>query len=234
MFIYPEIEKNPLLHLCITEPLRLGSAEIIARNGHGILAYDSTARLHLLSADCRAAAEDLLAGVENPYFILCCQGKFAPLLDRFGFDHRMHCRQYAWLRNERPGADSRLSIAPPDDRAFARILENYTMSTPEELAMQRARGQVFFARDDSGTDVGFVGLHPEGCFGMLQVLEGQRGKGYGTALEAFIIRWCLDHGRVPYCQVSLENKVSISLQKKLGLAETEETLIMAWNDVFQA
>lgn len=234
MYIYPEIEKKALLHLCITEPIRLGSAEIIAQDEHGILAYDHPAHLHLLAADSICCAEELLSHVEKPYFILCCNADFAPLLERFGFAHSMPCRQYAYLSPEMPVPDPRLHIAPPDDAAFVRILEVYHMSTPEELNMQRDRGQIFFARDALGQDAGFVGLHPEGCYGMLEVFPEHRGKGYGAALEKHIIRWCMENGRIPYCQVSLENEISISLQKKLGLSQTEETLIMAWNDTFPA
>lgn len=230
MFIYPAIEKNPLLHLCITEPLRLGSAEILFQNEQGILAYDVPSRLHLLSASNAQAAQRLLAHVENPYFILCCNGKFAPLLDRFGLQNSMLCRQWAYLKEEAPEADPRLRIAPPDDRDFSRILETYRMSTLEELTMQRNRGQIFFAREENGREVGFVGLHPEGCFGMLEVFPRQRGKGYGAALQGHIIRWCMENGRIPYCQVSLENEISNALQKKMGLTPTSETLIMAWND----
>lgn len=234
MHIYPAIHQNPLLHLCITEPLRLGSGEIIAESEGGVLVYDRIARLHLLSAESEAAARALLSRVEKADFILCCNGEFAHLLNRFGLENRMFCRQYAYLRRETPAADPRLFISPPDDAAFARILEAYRMSTPEELALQRERGQIFFARNAAGQDVGFVGLHPEGCFGMLQVFESQRRMGYGAALENHIIRWCMENGRVPYCQVSLENEASMSLQKKLGLCQTTETLVMAWNSQFQA
>lgn len=230
MYIYPAIEKNPLLHLCITEPVRLGSAEILFQDEHGILAYDIPAHLHILAADSAAAAEKLLARVENPYFILCCSGEFAPLLERFGMQNSMICRQWAYLKPEIPAADTRLHIAPPDDRDFARILETYRMSTLEELTMQRNRGQIFFAREEGGQEAGFVGLHPEGCFGMLEVFPRQRGKGFGAALEGHIIRWCMENQRIPYCQVSLENEISNALQNKMGLCPTAETLVMAWND----
>ena len=232
MAVYPAIARDPLLHLCITEPLRLGSAEIIAQDEHGILAYDHPAHLHLLSADSEGAAQRLLSRVENPYFILCCGGEFAPLLNRFGLPNHMLCRQYAYLDAQKPERDPRLRIDMPDDAAFGRILDVYHMSTPEELSLQRSRGQIFFAWDAAGGDVGFVGLHPEGCFGMLEVFPEQRGKGYGAALEGHIIRWCMENDRVPYCQVSLENDVSIALQRKLGLRQTAQTLVMAWNDKF--
>lgn len=227
---YSRIETQPLLHLCITEPLRLGSARIIEENPRGILAYDAMARLHLLSAEDAAAANALLEHVENPYFILCCQGEFAPLLDRFGFAHSMHCSQWAYLKTEIPEADPGLIISPPDDAAFARILTSYRMSTPEELALQRSRGQILFARTPNGQDAGFVGLHPEGCFGLLEVFPEQRRKGYGAALEKHIIRFCMERGNVPYCQVNVENLPSLNLQRKLGMEMTEEIMYMAWKN----
>ena len=103
------------------------------------------------------------------------------------------------------------------------------MDTPEELRRRRDVGELFFARDAQGQDVGFVGLHPEGCFGLLEVFPEQRGQGYGAALEAHILRFCLENGRVPYCQVEVDNIVSLNLQKKLGLDVSPETSLFAWN-----
>lgn len=230
MQIYSEIQKNPLLHLCITEPLRLGHAEIICENSHGMLLYDHAAHLHILAADDLQTAEGFIQKIRNPYFILSTNASFAPLLESFHFRNTMVCRQYGWLKTEMPEADPRLHIAPPDEAAFQCILENYRMSTPEELTRQKNAGEIFFARDEQGRDVGFVGLHPEGCFGMLQVFPGHRGKGYGAALEKHIIRFLMKSGRVPYCQVDIHNAVSRRLQQKLGLSETHEKLLMAWND----
>lgn len=127
-----------------------------------------------------------------------------------------------------PECDPLLTIAPPDDRAFERILDCYHMDTPEELRIRRRKGEIFFAVDADGRDAGFVGLHPEGCFGLLEVFEDQRSKGYGAALEKFIVRWCLERGRIPYCQVEEGNLPSLKLQRKLGLSISEETMLMAW------
>jgi len=230
MHIYPEIARNPLLHVGITEPLRTGRAEIIAENPRGILTYCPAGKFHSLAAESISAAETLLAEADAPAFIMISNADFAPVLERFRFDHKMRCRQAAWLRSDVPGTDPRLEICAPDDRAFGRILETYRMDTPEELRRRREAGEIFFARDHSGEDVGFVGLHPEGCFGLLEVFPPQRGKGYGAALEKHIIRFCLEQGRIPYCQVDENNAVSLNLQRSLGLEITKETLLMCWQD----
>lgn len=230
MHIYPEIEKNPLLHLGITEPVRLGIADIMEENVHGVLAYCPAARFHLLNADSIEAAEALLEKVDDPYFIMLLNADFAPLLQRFHLDNGMRCRQAAWMKGTPPEADARLRIAVPDDRQFGRILSVYHMDTPEELRLRREKGEIFFAVDGSGADVGFVGLHPEGCFGLLEVFPEQRGKGYGAALERHIIRFCMERGNIPYCQVNVENEISLNLQGKLGLEITEEVMYMAWKN----
>lgn len=230
MHIYPEIQKNPLLHLCITEPLRLGGARILKETPHGILAYDRRGDLYLLAADNYAEAEVLLSNVdmESVRFILLSSDAFEPLIARCRL-HYMRCHQAALLRAAPPAPDPRLTIAAPDEAAFARILELYRMDTPEELRRQADAGELFFARDARGADVGFVGLHPEGCFGMLEVLPEQRGRGYGAALEGHILRFCIETGRIPYCQVDVNNSISLNLQRKLGLEISPETMLMAWN-----
>lgn len=230
MHIYPEIEKNPLLHLGITEPVRLGWTHIIEENPDGVLAYCPTGRFHILGANSAATAERLLEKVENPYFIMLLNADFAPLLERFRLDNGMYCHQAAWLKDAPPQPDDRLRIAAPDDRQFERIKSTYRMDTPEEMQRHRDKGEIFFATDVDGEDVGFVGMHPEGCFGLLEVFPEQRGKGYGAALEKFIVRFCMERGNIPYCQVNVENTTSLNLQRKLGLEITKEILYMGWQN----
>ena len=231
MFIYEGIERDPLLHVCITEPLRLGHADILRETPRGILVYDRPGKLLLLSAADMESAAELLDGMEaqrSVDFIMLCDAAFSPLIERFDLEHSMICRQAAYFRAEPPAPDPRLTIEAPDERAFARILQSYHMDSPAELRRRADAGELFFARTSDGADMGFVGLHPEGCFGLLEVFPEQRGKGYGAALEAHILRFCLETGRVPYCQVEEENLVSFNLQKKLGLEISDKPMRMAW------
>jgi len=220
----------PLQHVCITEPLRLGRAQLLRRSDAGTLIYEPHARLHLLAARDLSAAQALFADVRHTDFVMLCSDSLAPLLDGFNLSHRMRCLQAVYTRPEPPALDSRLHITPPDDRQLEIMIANYHMESPEELRRRAGRGEIFFATDHQGRDVGFVGLHPEGCFGLLQVLPEMRGRGYGAALEAFIIRFCLDHNRLPYCQVDVNNQASLNLQKKLGLDLAPLPMLMAWND----
>ena len=232
MFNYPQIARDPLRHICLTEPLRLGHARVLRDTPWGALVYDRPGKLLLLTADDAEAARALLDGVDKARpvnFVMLCDAALAPAIERYRLPHAMRCRQAAYLRPNPPEADPRLIIEVPDERAFARILEVYHMDSPEELARRRAAGELFFARTRDGADVGFAGLHPEGCFGLLEVFPQQRGRGYGAALEAHVIRHCLTAGRVPYCQVEEDNAISLNLQRKLGLEISDTIMLMAWN-----
>lgn len=68
----------------------------------------------------------------------------------------------------------------------------------------------------SGEFVGFIGRHPEGSMGLLQVFPEYRRQGYGEELESFMINRFLEEGRVPYAHIIVDNEKSMNLQKKLG------------------
>ena len=225
---YFEERNNPLLHCCATEPLRLGRARMLRETDGGALVREDAAGMYILAADSPDDAEALLDGVEDISFIMLCNADFAPLIARFGLRDRMVFHQAAYLRPELPPMDPRLRIEVAHGRTLKRILEVYQLNGPESMQRQAERGELFFATDDRGAEVGFVGLHPEGCFGMLEVFPEQRGRGYGAALENHILRFCMENHRLPYCQVEEENAVSMNLQRRLGLEISPETLLMAW------
>ena len=74
-----------------------------------------------------------------------------------------------------------------------------------------------FGIDAEGELAAFAGVHAEGSMGMLEVLPAYRRRGMGEALEAWLIGWMLERGRVPFCQIFDGNEASLRLQKKLGL-----------------
>lgn len=225
---YFERRNNPVLYCCATEPLRLGRARMLRETNGGALVREDAAGMYILAADSLADAEALLDGLDGIDFIMLCNADFAPLIERFGLRDRMVFHQAAYRGAELPPEDPRLRIEVAHGRSLARILELYRLNGPESIRKQAERGELFFATDADGAEVGFVGLHPEGCFGMLEVFPEQRGRGYGAALENHILRFCMEQGRLPYCQVEEENAVSMKLQRKLGLEVSPETLLMAW------
>ena len=164
---YFEERNNPVLHCCATEPLRLGRARMLRETDGGALVREDAAGMYILAADSPADAEALLDGLDSIDFIMLCNADFAPLIERFGLRDRMQFHQAAYLKPELPPEDPRLRIKVAHGRSLNRILEVYHLNDPESIQRQAERGELFFATDADGAEVGFVGLHPEGCFGML-------------------------------------------------------------------
>lgn len=103
--------------------------------------------------------------------------------------------------------------------------------TPDLLLAALSRGDFFGAFED-GELVGFIGEHPEGAIGLLEVFEGHRGKGWGRALEATKINQALDRGQTPWVEVFAENEASLALQRKLNMTITavDEQLFLCKNE----
>ena len=98
------------------------------------------------------------------------------------------------------------------------IVANY--SHPEylltgELEDLLARGRVIGAFEE-GRLVGFVGEHPHGAMGMLEVVPEARRRGWGRTLVAAKVRQLLDEGRLPWAEVWPDNEASLALERAMG------------------
>ena len=106
------------------------------------------------------------------------------------------------------------------DESYAdAVLEHYSHPqyvNPDLLLAALGRGD-FLGAFESDELVGFIGEHPEGAIGLLEVFEGHQGKGWGRALEASKINQSLDRGQTPWLEVFAGNEASLALQRKLGL-----------------
>lgn len=106
------------------------------------------------------------------------------------------------------------------DESYAdTVLEHYSHPqyvNPDLLLAALGRGD-FLGAFESDELVGFIGEHPEGAIGLLEVFEGYQGKGWGRALEASKINQSLDRGQTPWLEVFAGNEASLALQRKLGL-----------------
>lgn len=98
----------------------------------------------------------------------------------------------------------------------------------EEIrALMREKG-VFGAIVD-GKLAGFIGRHDDGNMGLLKVFDAFRRRGIGEALEKFMITYIMTFGRVPVCDVYIDNIPSVKLQRKLGLTAAKRYTF--WTDI---
>ena len=68
-----------------------------------------------------------------------------------------------------------------------------------------------------GKLAGYIGRHPEGSVGILQVFPEYRRRKLAKALETYMINLSLEIGHTPYAQVKEGNEASVRLQESLGL-----------------
>ncbi|MCH3957965.1 MAG: GNAT family N-acetyltransferase [Olsenella sp.] len=153
--------------------------------------------------------------------LVCALGA-APVYDvrrDLGLTEDAPCNMVIYEKKTRLEVDPSLDIRTLTP-AYAELVASH-YSHPEYLAPGEledilARGLVL-GGFEAGRLCAFIGEHPEGAIGMLEVFPEQRRRGWATALESAKINEQLDRGLVPWGEVWPDNQASIALQEKLGL-----------------
>lgn len=154
---------------------------------------------------------------EADQFVVKSKEAFSALEREYGFTGSCPCTQWVYLKKEPPvPMDCDIRPLPME---YAQQAASHYHLIEKSLPYIRSRieaGQVFGLFEE-GKLAGFIGTHSEGAIGMLEVFPEYRRKGYGYALEAYIISWILQRGWTPYCHVVEGNDASVRLQQKLGM-----------------
>ena len=221
--------KRPGLHIDMTESIYRGLAEIRYAEPDGVLqlvhAHSTGAPvLYQLSADTREAAEKLLPLITLKIPVVahqaCCVEAVTARRDQLVSS----CIQALWPTFAPPPANPAVEIWPLDLGDLPVVEQHYDLiENPTELAERITSGGMYGACVEDRL-AGFIGVHTEGAMGMLTVLDEYRGRGIGSALLTYLVRQELRRGHVPYSQIFRENRVSMALQKKVGMALQPETI----------
>lgn len=140
---------------------------------------------------------------------------------RYGFTDENPCSQWAYTLPTPPETgDFDIRILERKDVPLA-AAHYHMIDDPADYFYACIDSEWIWGLYDGGQLAGFIGLHPEGSMGMLEILPEFRRKGYGYALEAHLIAEHLRRGWVPYCHVVDGNTASLALQKKLGMEKAE-------------
>ena len=120
----------------------------------------------------------------------------------------------AYLENRPPEPAGRLEIRTPSEELAGVIADHYEYLNEEQVIAHIRRGHLFG---------GFLGEHPEGSIGILEVLPEFRRHGYAYDMESFMIDRHFNQGKIPFAQISTDNEKSLSLQRKLGMTQAEQS-----------
>ena len=216
--------RDKLGHMDMIEAIRRGQAHIQYADEEGVLLKDEPSGAWMVSAVDVDMGERLLSLIprkERDHLLLVVHQKFLveSIARRFGKTYVNVCRQAVYTRKTAPWQEEDFCIHTIQEEEVDAVYHHYAyhgVHSKEDLAQRIRAGEMYGLYED-GQLAAFGGFHPEGSMGMLEVLPAYRRKGYGAALERYLIARALEKGRTPFCQVFEGNEPSLNLQKKLGL-----------------
>jgi len=222
------LQRDPILHMGMIEPIRRGTAEVLFADASAVLIHEIKSGAYMLSADTQRIGEALLDTVpQGSLWTVHQPFMVKPVRDRYGLRNTYECLQAVYLSPRKLDARGALRIAPLDMAYAAQISEKYRMATLEELQDIIRDGSLYggFLGDELAA---FGGFHKEGSIGMLEVFPPYRRRGFAVQLESRLVNLLLSQGRVPYAQIFPDNEQSVRLHKKLGFQFSAQTLF--WMD----
>ena len=218
------LQRQPGLHVDMTEAVYRGQAEILYAEGDGVLqmvrgTQNGAPVLYQLSADTPETAASLMEQVEKaekPLPVVTHQPWSRDAAARRGGTVSVWTQAY-WPDFNPPAPDPSVEIWPLDLGDLPVVREHYRLVRDAEVLAERiTAGEMFGACVDDRV-AGFIGLHAEGAVGMLTVLEQYRRRGIGRALFIHLIRRELRRGHIPYSHILQDNPVSLTLQQRAGM-----------------
>ena len=224
----PYLSRDPARHMDMMEPIRRGTAEILAADETGVLIRETASGAYFLSAATVEASDRMLSLIPAARLISVHQ-EFSvdAAAKRFGLNPTMRCRQAVWLQPMPPD----LPPSPFQVRLLTRDMAEVVQSLyAHHIGIDYIKGRLAAGEMTGAFDgdalAGFIGLHEEGSMGMLEVVPACRRMGVGSLLIAHLCRTLMGKGLTPFSQFTVENARSRALHEKLGFAISEE--IVYW------
>ena len=223
-------QSDPARFLSISEPLKLGRAEVIAADEDLGVLVRLVRNGTFFAGPLSDTAARIMAGlVPSGSLVSLADDRFLPIfmggVPRAGRDpNRYELWAYEGTSPQVRGLvqmPEGFNIAPLGPDAEDVVDAHYALMGREGIRDHLARGWVRGGFDADGALVGFIGEHDEASMGMLEVFPEARRRGFAQALEAALIDELLATGRTPYCHVALDNDASRALQAKLGLRRVD-------------
>ena len=216
-------------YLGLDRVLKRGTGEILAEQDNALLVRDSVSKAYLLACEDMETGITLLdrfGGQDCDLLMVSNYALGITAFERYGFSEKLECYQVAYY-GEKPVISTELTVRTADEYDLPMLTENYQLISPEELKMAVGRRSILLGYDGDQL-IGFIGEHLEGGMGILYVFLEYRHKGYGTALQTHLMVKTMEQGYIPFGQVEKNNKISLSLQKKLGMTQSDHLIVWMW------
>lgn len=213
----------------IDRVLKRGSGEIIVDTKNALFVRDIVSGAYLLACEDETIGLALFNDHIGPDCNLLMVSNNAigqTVFEKYRFSEKIECYQVAYYR-EIPAISTELSVIEADESHLPMLIENYHMISPDELALV-VRGKSILLGYHQETLVGFIGEHLEGSMGILYIFPEYRHKGFGAALQTYLMAKTMEQGFIPFGQIGKDNQNSLNLQKKLGMTCSENLIVWMW------
>ncbi|MFW5646543.1 MAG: GNAT family N-acetyltransferase [Acetivibrio ethanolgignens] len=220
------LEKDTLAHIDMIEVIKRGFADIHYAGDDGVAMAEKKGGVQYLSVTHPKAGERLLSFFNERVPVMVHQDFLADrAVEKLKLAGYNKCREFTYLKKEKTYTEVEgIEICKLSMEWLDEVSEIYHLiDNPEYIRLLLEEG-VMHGAFIEGELAGFIGMHTEGCMGLLEVLPEYRRRGIGEILERYMIDWNLERGFVPFCQVFTDNEASLRLQEKLGLTPSDKYL----------
>lgn len=227
---YEALKKDILSYVDMAECIKKNAAKIVYEGENGLFLYEEGSGIYMLALSKKEAAGRVFdrfsfEEIARKSGWLVAHGESAreAVYQHAKVLRETPCYQIAYLKKELLPISANLEFRTPSRTEIEIIKREYDKESPENIEKLCAKKCLycgFLTKEENGFEkgefVGFIGRHPEGSMGMLQVFPKYRRRGYAEALESFMTNEYLKEGLIPYGHVIEDNFASMALQKKLG------------------
>lgn len=218
------LKKDPVHHVDMLQPIRRGTADIVAADVNGVLLREKASQIYLLTAKTAQDAARFMEHINGTRLMAVHQGhSIEEASKRFGLEQTMCCYQAAWLHPMPPSLESpsfHIQALSKDRAHDISALYSHNIGL-EYIKGRLCAGEIFGAFKNSQL-AGFIGLHEEGSMGMLEVHPSFRRMGVGSLLLTYLCTLLIEKGLTPFSQFTVENESSRRLHESLGFSVSND------------
>ena len=222
------LEKNPLLHMGMIEPIRRSTADILYAERDGVLIKEQKSNAYMISVNSFEKGCRLINRISKCSLIAAHQKDMADyIFNKFQLAEKFECVQAVYMDKAKLYINEKLEIKQLGQNQAETILDHYDKLSADEIKELLKMGNLFGGYKN-GALVGFIGNHLEGSIGLLNVFPKYRRLGYGTILESYMVKKMLEKGLIPFGQIATNNEESMALQSKLGFQISKDEVYWMW------
>lgn len=193
-----------------------------------LLLYDREHRICMVSAEDEAFGQRLADMLpDDAELAVTYQPFLRDILTRRQYKVSDECAQMVYTKKEvLPVRHKDIRRLAMEDAAY--VCRHYRLTEDEasdsgEYIRERIQAGAMYGAFAGDRQIGFAGIHTDGCIGMVFVEEAYRRQGVARSLEGYAVNRLLERGWTPYVYVHVGNEASERLQEKLGFYKAQKT-----------